>query len=218
MRQKLLAGVVGAAVLLGGAGIFVFSAGNSDDPFAKCRRDKNATGTAEIGGAFSLINHSGNLVTDTDVITAPSLVYFGFTNCPDICPIDNARNIAAVEILAEDNIAVTPIFITVDPDRDTPKVLAEYVEAWHPDMIGLTGDIDQITAVSKTYKTYFKINTPDPGHGHDEDQDADHEHDYLVDHLGFTYLVMPGTGFAEFFRREVTPALMAKSVSCFAST
>lgn len=172
------------------------------DPFAECRASTVAGGAGAIGGPFTLVDETGATVTDRDVITAPALVYFGYTFCPDICPFDAARNAEAVDILEEMGHAVTPVFISVDPRRDTPAVLAEFTENLHPRMIGLTGTEDQVRAASQAYRTFNRVQEGDPEY-------------YLVDHSTFTYLVLPETGFAEFFRRELSSEDMARQVACF---
>ena len=199
--MKIYAGVAVAsmAALLGGSAYWVYS-NQSGDQFAECRGGQVAGGA--IGGPFTLINQAGQTVTDIDVITKPTLVYFGYTFCPDVCPLDNARNAEAVDILEEMGVDVTPVFITIDPERDTPEVMAEFADVMHPKMIGLTGSLEQVKAASLAYKTYFKK------------QEAEDEY-YLVDHSTFTYLMLPKTGFADFFKREVTPDEMAQRVACF---
>lgn len=193
---------IALAALFAAVIFFVIQTRGSDDQFADCRNGQVAGGAGAIGGPFSLTDQFGKAVTDADVITEPSLVYFGFTFCPDVCPLDNARNAEAVDILEEQGIVVRPVFISVDPKRDTPEVLAEYTANLHPRMIGLTGTEEQIKAVTQAYKAYFKV------------QD-DSEEFYLVDHSTFTYLVLPKHGFVEFFRREETADDLAKRVACF---
>lgn len=171
--------------------------------YVECRPDDAGSGVAAIGGDITMVNHLGQTVSSDDIFTKPSLVYFGYTFCPDVCPLDNARNIDAVDLLDAEGIDVTPLFISIDPERDTPEVMAEYVEIMHPRMIGLTGSAAQVKFASETYKTYFRKN----GDGQD----------YLMDHSTFTYLVMPGEGFVEFYRRTETPEQLASSIACFAS-
>ena len=173
--------------------------GGENDQFAQCR---SATVAGDIGGPFELVNAAGETVTDKDVITEPSLIYFGYTFCPDVCPLDVDRNALAIEMLEEQGKIVTPIFITVDPARDTPEVVGEFAEVMHPRMIGLTGSPEQIKAASQAFRTYYKVHPP-----------VDDE--YLVDHSTFSYLVMPETGFVEFFRRELSPDEMAEKIGCF---
>ncbi|WP_172328326.1 SCO family protein [Mangrovicoccus sp. HB161399] len=185
----LLAGTALAAVLGGTAG-YVLLGGKGDDRFADCRETAVAGGMGAVGGPFTLVNSEGETVTDKDVITEPSLVYFGYTFCPDVCPLDNQRNAEAAYILEEeDGIEVTPVFISVDPARDTPEVVGQFAANFHERMIGLTGSPEQIKAASQAYKTYYRLH-----------EDKDENPYYLVDHSTFTYLVLPGYGVVEFFR------------------
>lgn len=196
---RLFASISAAIVVAGlGWGSFVVWKHNSQ---SQCRGSAIAGGSATIGGPFILVDHTGKTVSEKDVITDLSLIYFGFTYCPDICPLDTARNAEAVDILAENGIDITPVFITIDPERDTPEVLADHVSVIHPNMIGLTGSADQISAASKAYKTYYRKN----GDGED----------YLMDHSTFSYLVSPD-GFLDFFRRDATPEEVAEKIACYA--
>ena len=182
-------------------GIWPFS-DRSGDQFASCRSSAVAGGVSQIGGPFSLLDSGGKTVTDADVITAPSLVYFGYTFCPDVCPMDTIRNAEAVDVLEENGKITTPVFISIDPKRDTPEVVGDYAEAIHPRMIGLTGTADQVKAASRAYRTYYKAH------------DGDDEY-YLVDHSTMTYLVLPEHGVVEFFRRDVGPEALAAKAACF---
>lgn len=172
------------------------------DVFADCRSSAVAGGAGAIGGPFELVNAKGETVTDAEVFTEPSLVYFGYTFCPDVCPFDVSRNAEAVDLLAERGMSVTPVFISIDPERDTPEVVGDFAHNMHEKMIGLTGSPEQVQAASQAYRTYYKK------------QDSEDEF-YLVDHLTFTYLVLPEQGFVEFFRRDVTPEQMAEKSACF---
>jgi protein SCO1/2 len=200
---KISAGLAIAAVagLLGGTALYVFLQ-PGDDAFAQCRGGQ--VGGGDIGGPFTLVDETGATVTDAQVLAKPSLVYFGYTFCPDVCPIDAARNAEAVDILEERGFEVTPVFITVDPDRDTPEVLAEFTNYLHPNMIGLTGSAEQVRAASQAYRTFYRKQEGDPDF-------------YLVDHSTFTYLTLPGIGFVDFFRRDDTADQMAERVACFVS-
>ena len=182
-------------------GVWPF-ADRSGDQFASCRSSAVAGGVGQIGGPFSLLDSGGKTVTDADVITAPSLVYFGYTFCPDVCPMDTIRNAEAVDVLEENGKLTTPVFISIDPKRDTPEVVGDYAEAIHPRMIGLTGTADQVKAASRAYRTYYKAH------------DGDDEY-YLVDHSTMTYLVLPEHGVVEFFRRDVGPEALAAKAACF---
>ena len=148
------------------------------------------------------MNAQGETVTDEDVITEPTLLYFGYTFCPDVCPLDTVRNAEAVDLLEAQGKMVTPVFITIDPERDTPEAVGDFAHNVHERMIGLTGSPEQIQAASQAYRTYYKK------------QDAEDEF-YLVDHSTFTYLVLPEHGFVEYFRRDKSPEEVATAAACF---
>lgn len=186
-----------AVVLAFLAGIWLL--GRPSEDFAQC--SASASGS-DIGGPIELVDTSGATVTDKDIFTEPTLVYFGYTFCPDVCPLDVSRNVEAIDVLAERGLSATPVFITIDPARDTVDVMSDYASNMHDKMIALTGTEAQIDAASKAYKTYFK-------------RHKDQGEDYLVDHSTFTYLVLPKHGFVEFFRRDVPPEAMADRVACF---
>lgn len=189
-----------AAVFLGG--IWWVSRDGGDGTFASCQATTVADGGSGIGGPFELVNAAGETVTDSEVITEPSLIYFGYTFCPDVCPLDTARNAEAVDLLAERGMSVTPVFISVDPKRDTPEVVGDFAFNLHERMVGLTGSPEQVAAASKAYKTYYNA--------HDSGDEF-----YLVDHSTFTYLVLPEHGFVEFFRRDATAEVVADRTACF---
>ncbi|KGM89130.1 Uncharacterized protein SCO1/SenC/PrrC [Roseovarius mucosus DSM 17069] len=176
-----------------------------DDQFAQCRASNVAGGASQIGGAFTLVSETGETVTDKEVIDQPSLIYFGYTFCPDVCPLDNTRNAEAVDLLEDRGEMVKPVFISIDPKRDTPEVMAEYTDYVHPRLLGLTGSEEQVRAASKAYRTFFQAHQPTEGE----------EDFYLVDHSTMTYLSLPEHGFVEFFRRDVTAEQMADRVQCF---
>ena len=201
---KTYAALAAASVvgLLAGTARYVFLA-QDDDEFAQCRGGQ--VGGGDIGGPFSLVDPTGTTVTDAEVLTKPSLIYFGYTFCPDVCPLDAARNAEAVDILEEQGFDVTPVFITVDPERDTPQVMGEFAANLHPKMVGLTGSPEQVRAASQAYKTFYRKQ---------EGGDPDY---YLVDHSTFTYLTLPGVGCVDFFRRDDTADQMAERVACFVS-
>jgi protein SCO1 len=200
-RRYAFAAVTVAAIGL--TAIYAVSRTGGADRFAACRTTAIVGGPGAIGGAFTLTDENGRRVTDKDVLTEPSLVYFGYTFCPDVCPADTARNAETTDALEEMGHVVQPVFISVDPGRDTPEVLKEWTEYIHPRLIGLTGTPEEIAAVAKTYKTYFKV---------PEDKADPY---YLVDHMTQTYLMLPGEGFVEFFDRETDPETMASRVACF---
>lgn len=193
--------LLGLGVLASGAAYLVLRPG-SGDRFAQCRTSDVAGARGGIGGPFTLISETGETVTDADVITGPTLIYFGYTFCPDVCPLDNSRNAEAVHLLDARGVDVRPVFISIDPQRDTPEVLVEFTDYMHPRMLGLTGSPDQVRAASRAYRTYFRV------------QDPEDEY-YLIDHSTFTYLAFPGEGVVEVFRRDISPEDLAERVSCF---
>ena len=200
-RTIAIAGVAVVIAVVSGIWLATLFTG-TDDQFATCRTSKIAGGTNQIGGPFELLNSNGDTVTDKDVITAPSLLYFGYTFCPDVCPLDNARNAEAIDILEDSGKLVTPVFISIDPARDTPEVVGEYAHNLHERMIGLTGSAAQVKIASQAYKTYYKAHP------------AEDEY-YLVDHSTFSYLVLPDHGFVQYFRRDTSPEAMAEQIACF---
>lgn len=173
------------------------------DPFADCRRGQVAAGAATIGGPFSLTAADGARVTDAEAITKPTLVYFGYSFCPDFCPTDLSRNAVAAETLKENGIDVGQVFISIDPARDTPEVIGDYAAAIDPALVGLTGSEAEVDAAAKAYKVYYRKSGDDPEF-------------YLMDHSTFTYLVAPDAGFLEFYASDTSPEAMAESVACFA--
>ncbi|MFN6951146.1 MAG: SCO family protein [Albidovulum sp.] len=198
-RSYAIAAVSFAAIGL--VAIYALSVNSTRDRFADCRSGSVVGG--HVGGPFTLTDENGQRVTDKDVLTGPSLVYFGYTFCPDICPADTARNAEAVDALEEKGYEVTPVFISVDPARDTPEILKQWTDYIHPRMIGLTGTSEEIAAVAKEYRTYYKV----PDNPTDEY--------YLVDHMTQTYLMLPGIGFVDFFNREESPESIADRVACY---
>lgn len=189
---------IALAALLGWQGYRVLQA-QSTDAFAACRSGAVAGG--QIGGPFDLVDTSGRAVTDTTLLAKPALIYFGYASCPDVCPLDNARNAEASALLATKGLKVTPVFITVDPARDTPAVLADYASNFDG-LVALTGTEAQTAAAATAYKVYYQIpQKRDPG--------------YTVDHTTLTYLVLPKTGFVEFFQRDDTPQQVADKTACF---
>jgi protein SCO1/2 len=199
-RLAALAATVAAIGL--SVGLWWWTQAPASDIFADCRGSAVAGGPGAIGGPFTLVNQDGVTVTDADVIDRPSILYFGYTFCPDVCPLDTARNVSAVEILLEQDLEVKPVFISIDPERDTPEALAAFVGNLHPQMVGLTGTPEQVQAASQAYRTFYQKQDADDGF-------------YLMDHSTFSYLVLPGHGFVEFYRRETTPEAMAESMACF---
>ncbi|MBK8173754.1 MAG: SCO family protein [Rhodospirillales bacterium] len=158
------------------------------------------SGGALIGGPFTLIDQDGHTVTDQNFRGKWLLVYFGYTYCPDVCPTSLARNADVIDLLGKEGEAVVPILITVDPERDTPEKLKDYIAFFHPRMVGLTGTPEQIKAVTRAYRVYY---------AKAEQKDSP---TYLMDHSSFTYLVDPDGKFVQFFRHETSAQEMAEQI------
>lgn len=158
------------------------------------------------GGPFTLVDHTGRTVTDKDFRGSFLLVSFGYTHCPDVCPLTLAMVSQTLKHLGKDAAHVRPLFITVDPERDTPEVLASYVRAFHPAIIGLTGTPQQIRAVTKAYKAHY-AKAPLKTAGKVSDPSY-----YSVDHSAFTYLMGPNGNFLEVFGFKTSPEKMAEKI------
>lgn len=152
---------------------------------------------ARIGGDFALTDQTGRPVTEASYRGKAMLIFFGFTHCPDVCPTELSTLATAMDQLGPDAARVQPLFITVDPERDTPEKLADYVGLFHPALAGLTGTPAQIAQVAKAYRVYYAKVTP-PGAS-----------DYLMDHSAFVYLLGPDGALRGMFRPGATPEELA---------
>lgn len=149
-----------------------------------------SVGQAAIGGPFNLINHEGKNVTDKDFLGKWTVLYFGFTHCPDICPDELQKLAAAVDKIKEKSgIEIVPVFISVDPERDTVEQVSEYVKEFHPKLIGLTGDPEEVRKVARAYRVYYMKTTEEGS-------------DYLVDHSIVMYLMSPEMKFVKFYGKN----------------
>jgi protein SCO1 len=160
-------------------------------------------GKPKVGGSFSLIDQDGQPFSSSDLLGRYSLVYFGFTHCPDICP-EELDKMAAVFDLVEQKVGkgvLVPVFVTCDPARDPPPVLKAYLAEFHPAFVGLTGSYDAIKAMCKAYRVYFSTPT-----------DVKPGQDYLVDHSIYFYLMDPEGDFVEALGRQHSPDEAAKII------
>lgn len=172
------------------------------DRLAECISSSIAGG--DIGGPFTLVSETGETVTDEDVITGPTLVYFGYTFCPDVCPMDTDRMALAMEQMDEAGTEIDALFISIDPTRDTPEYLAEFTDYFHPRLTGLSGSEEQVRDAAQAYRAFYrKVESDDPDY-------------YLMDHSTLTYLVTPEEGVVTFFRRDLSPEAIAEQVTCVA--
>lgn len=162
-----------------------------------------ASSTINLGGPFELVDHKGNTITNEDIQGTYSLIYFGYTYCPDVCPTGlQTATLALESIPMRKSNKVIPLFITIDPERDTPEVMAEYVKHFHPSMVGLTGSEEQISEAAAGYRVYYKKV---------EEGDAQSE-DYLMDHSAFQYLMSPEGKYLTHFSHDVTADEMAEQL------
>jgi cytochrome oxidase Cu insertion factor (SCO1/SenC/PrrC family) len=157
-----------------------------------------SVGQALVGGPFTLTDHDGKRVTDQDFRGRTLIVVFGFTFCPDICPTELQLISAALEKLGPKAKQVVPLFITVDPERDTPEQLASYVKSFHPNLIGLTGTPEEIASVAKEYRVYFK-KVPDPKSSAG----------YTMDHSALIYVMRPDGTYQAHFTPGVSVTTLA---------
>jgi protein SCO1/2 len=157
----------------------------------KTMAETAGSGVAQVGGDFTLTDQNGKTVHESDFRGRLMLVFFGFTHCPDICPVSTAILSQVMSKLGSKADSVAPLFITVDPKRDTPPVLKAYLAPFDRHMIGLTGTPEQIEQVTHAYKAYAATRETDPS-THEAHEAHDHDHHdnaYTVDHSGFIYLM-----------------------------
>jgi cytochrome oxidase Cu insertion factor (SCO1/SenC/PrrC family) len=164
------------------------------------RQVQGSAGEALIGGPFSLTDQHGTQVTEQDFAGRFMLIYFGYTFCPDICPTSLTVMAAALDQLPKEQAEqVVPIFITVDPARDTVEQLSAYAPLFHPRLVALTGSENEVREAARAYRVYY--------HVPDEEGDA-----YLVDHSSFIYLMGPDGGYRTHFGTDASPEAMAEAI------
>ncbi|WP_254453761.1 SCO family protein [Siccirubricoccus sp. G192] len=176
------------------------SSGGQQAPIPSAGGIQLPQGTS-LGGPFSLTDQTGRAVTERDFAGGWMLIYFGYTYCPDVCPTELGTMAAAVDAMGAAGEKVVPALITIDPQRDTPAQLADYVARFHPRMLGLTGTPEQVAEVARRYRVYFA-----------RVQRAEMT-DYLMDHSSFIYLVGPDARVRSLFRPEMRPEDIAAAVA-----
>jgi protein SCO1/2 len=158
------------------------------------------SGRVPVGGPFELTDQSGHRRTDADFRGKLVVLYFGYTYCPDVCPTELQSISLALDKLGAAAEAAQPLFITVDPERDTPARLADFVSSFHPRLIGLTGSLAEIRKTAIAYKTFFaKHSIATPGN-------------YSVDHTGFIYLVSKDGRYLGFLPPGLAPGAIADAI------
>ncbi len=163
-------------------------------------QSRPGTGTVEIGGPYTLTDHTGRAVTQESYAGRWQLVFFGYTFCPDFCPATLSTVTAAMDSLGPAGDKITPIFITVDPERDTVEQMAAYHEHFHPSFQMLTGTPEQIAAVARAYRVYYAK------------AESEQYTDYLMDHSTITYLMDPQGRYAAHFSHGTEPEALARQL------
>lgn len=200
MKVRLISFIIASFLIgaLAGAAVLLLNTPRQAQPV-------ETSGTALIGGPFALVDENGKPVTNQDFRGRDMLVFFGFTHCPDICPAELQVMAEALDQLGDKaKKKVVPIFITVDPERDTPEAMKAYVESFGPNFVGLTGSPEAIAAAAKAYRvSYAKVeNKASPD-------------DYSVDHSALAYLMGPDGKYLTHFAYGMTPQEMAEKLERF---
>jgi protein SCO1/2 len=191
-HRLILAAALLAGLVIAGAGAF-FGLSHRDAP-------RGAAGTllaSAIGGPFRLVDQNGKTVTDADLRGRWSLIYFGYTHCPDACPTALNDIAIALDELGPKRAEVRPVFVTVDPERDTPEVLKAYVTSFDAPITALTGTPEEIAQAAKGYRVYYAKH-PEAGG------------DYSIDHSSVIYVMDPEGRFTASFTHQNTPEEIAE--------
>ncbi len=164
----------------------------------------NKQARALIGGPFNLVDHTGKDVSEKDFQGKYMLIYFGYTYCPDVCPTSLTLLSEAMDIVEAKDAAlaklITPVFITVDPERDTVSAIKDYVENFYPTMVGLTGTTEQVSAAAKAFRVFY------------QKAEVEDSNDYLMDHSSITYLIGPDSLYSKHYGHGTGPDEMATSM------
>jgi protein SCO1/2 len=196
MRARLIAFIVAGFLIgaLAGAVVLLITTPQGGQPV-------QSSGTALVGGPFSLVGADGKPVTDRDFRGRYMLIFFGFTHCPDICPAELQVIAEALGELGDKAKNVVPIFITLDPERDTPEAMGNYVKSFGPNLVGLTGSPEAIAAAAKAYRvSYAKV------------EDKESAADYGVDHSALVYLMDPKGRYVTHFSYGLSAEQMAEKL------
>jgi protein SCO1/2 len=198
MRGRLLTVIVAGFLIgaMGGAAALLLARGASDP-------NVTTTGKALIGGPFTLVDQQGKTVTDRDFRGRYMLVFFGFTHCPDICPAELQVIAASLDELGPKAEEVVPIFVTLDPERDTPEVMADYVKNFGSRFVGLTGSPEAIAEAAKAYRVAFSKF---------ENKDAVGDDNYSIDHSALVYLMGKNGEYVTHFAYGTPAAKMTETL------
>jgi protein SCO1/2 len=160
------------------------------------------SGVALVGGPFSMTNHLGEAVTEKTFLGKPSLLFFGFTYCPDVCPTELQVMAAALEELGEKGKDIQPIFVSIDPARDTPAVMAAYVANFGDRFVGLTGSPEQVATMAGAYRVFYA-----------KQENKDRPSDYLMDHSSIIYLMGADGSFLKHFSYTADAHILAGEIA-----
>ena len=167
-------------------------------------RTQTSPGTALVGGDFTLSDKNGKQITPQNFSGKYMLVYFGFTHCPDICPTGLLLIENAIDQLGSKGNKIVPLFITVDPERDTAKVVGDYVAHFGKRIVGLSGTPEQIKHVADAYKVYYrKVDDKDAADG------------YMIDHSGYIYLMGPDGKYLAHFPHHISESALKDGLAKF---
>lgn len=166
------------------------------------RQRKKALGEVAVGGQFDLIDQDGKPYSSSNLEGRWAMIYFGFTHCPDVCPDELEKIVKSVELIEQDKRSdpIQPVFITVDPERDSVQAVREYIREFSPKFIGLTGNKEQINKATRAYRVYYSAGP------------RDHENDYIVDHTIITYLINPDGELVDYYGQTKTAEEVAQGV------
>lgn len=208
---RLIIGLlIATAVAVAGARLYIHLTSNGGVTVTEEQKERSAKDVARevVTGEFTLVDHRGRTVTDVDYRGSWLLIFFGYTHCPDVCPTTLGVVALVMDELGADAAKVKPLFISVDPDRDTPESLADYVAAFHPSIDGLTGTPEQVKAAAHTHRAYYaKAPAEEGGQITAED--------YAVDHSAYLYLMDPDGVYAHVFSPTDTAEEIAASIKNF---
>jgi cytochrome oxidase Cu insertion factor (SCO1/SenC/PrrC family) len=158
-------------------------------------------GFGSVGGPIALVDPAGKPVTEKDFAGKYALVFFGYTTCPDVCPTELSAMATALDQLGPKADKVVPVFVTVDPERDTPEVVGQYAQAFSPRIVGLSGTPEQIAKAAKSFRVYYQKAPQGDGAT------------YLMDHSAFTYLMGPEWTVLDILPPQLSPQDMAQRIA-----